>query len=155
MFQDIYSKLNEKIEKELNSTAEKDLDEYTNDKFSKIKTYISEFESEETNKNERINDQNINHMTNLLSDNKNFIKLKEYIETLKLEKYSYEGIIKTLKEKLKMSEAKIEEMAASAGMEKSQVEDYYKNAPQVKQNMMYAIREEKTFEKLMADMKVS
>lgn len=52
-------------------------------------------------------------------------------------------------------DAKIEEMAASSGMEKKQVEDYYKNAPQVKQNLMYAIREEKTFEKLMNDMKVS
>lgn len=51
-------------------------------------------------------------------------------------------------------DAKIEEMAQDSGMEKSQIEQYYKGNEQIKQNMLYAIREEKTFEKLLQDMKV-
>ncbi len=49
---------------------------------------------------------------------------------------------------------KIDEMAEQSGMEKSQIEQYYKGNEQIKQNMLYAIREEKTFEKLISDMKV-
>jgi len=51
-------------------------------------------------------------------------------------------------------DAKIEEMAAQSGMEKDQVATYYKSNEQIKANIMYAIREEKTFEKLISDMKV-
>lgn len=51
-------------------------------------------------------------------------------------------------------DAKIDEMAEQSGMEKSQIEQYYKGNEQIKQNMLYAIREEKTFEKLISDMKV-
>lgn len=49
---------------------------------------------------------------------------------------------------------KIEEMASQSGMEKDQLASYYKSNESVKSNVMYAIREEKTFEKLIADMKV-
>lgn len=51
-------------------------------------------------------------------------------------------------------DVKIEEMASQSGMDKEQVSTYYKSNEQVKSNLMYAIREEKTFEKLIADMKV-
>ena len=51
-------------------------------------------------------------------------------------------------------EAKIEEMATESGMEKEQVENYYKANEQIKSNIMYAIREEKTFEKLIAEVKL-
>jgi trigger factor len=51
-------------------------------------------------------------------------------------------------------DVKIEEMASQSGMDKEQVATYYKSNEQVKSNLMYAIREEKTFEKLIADMKV-
>jgi trigger factor len=51
-------------------------------------------------------------------------------------------------------DVKIEEMASQSGMDKEQVSTYYKSNEQVKSNLMYAIREEKTFEKLITDMKV-
>lgn len=51
-------------------------------------------------------------------------------------------------------DAKIQEMADQSGMEKAQLEQYYKSNEQIKQNLFYAIREEKTFEKLIQDMKV-
>lgn len=51
-------------------------------------------------------------------------------------------------------DAKIQEMADQSGMDKAQIEEYYKGNDQIKQNMLYAIREEKTFEKLIQDMKV-
>lgn len=51
-------------------------------------------------------------------------------------------------------DAKIEEMAAQSGMDKKQLEGYYKGNQNIKTNLMYAIREEKTFEKIIADMKV-
>lgn len=50
--------------------------------------------------------------------------------------------------------AKIQEMADQSGMDKKQIEQYYLGNEQIKQNMLYAIREEKTFEKLIQDMKV-
>lgn len=51
-------------------------------------------------------------------------------------------------------EAKIEEMAAQSGMDKAQVSQYYNSNEQIKQNIMYAIREEKTFDKLVSEVKV-
>lgn len=51
-------------------------------------------------------------------------------------------------------DTKLEEMAAESGMDKKQIETYYKSNETVKTNLMYAIREEKTFEKLIQDMKV-
>ncbi|MEX0799326.1 MAG: trigger factor [Bacteriovoracaceae bacterium] len=51
-------------------------------------------------------------------------------------------------------DSKIQEMADQSGMEKKQLEQYYTGNDQIKQNMLYAIREEKTFEKLIQDMKV-
>lgn len=51
-------------------------------------------------------------------------------------------------------ENKIEEMVAQSGMEKEQLANYYKSNESVKSNIMYAIREEKTFDKLISDMKV-
>lgn len=49
---------------------------------------------------------------------------------------------------------KIEEMASTSGLDKAQIETYYKGNEQIKTNLMYAIREEKTFEKLISEMKV-
>lgn len=51
-------------------------------------------------------------------------------------------------------DAKLDEMAAQSGMEKKQLEGYYKGNQNIKTNLMYAIREEKTFDKIIADMKV-
>ena len=49
-------------------------------------------------------------------------------------------------------DAKIAEMAEASGMDKDQIAGYYKSNEQIKQNLKYAIREEKTFEKLLSDM---
>lgn len=51
-------------------------------------------------------------------------------------------------------DAKIAEMAASSGMDVKQIENYYKGNEQIKTNLMYAIREEKTFDKLVSEMRV-
>lgn len=52
-------------------------------------------------------------------------------------------------------DSKIEEMVAQSGMSKEEIAKFYKSNENVKRNLMYAIREEKTFEALMKDMKVS
>ena len=49
---------------------------------------------------------------------------------------------------------KIEEMASQTGMEVDKVKEYYSSNDQVKKNMMYAIKEEKTFEALKSDIKI-
>lgn len=49
---------------------------------------------------------------------------------------------------------KIAEMAEQSGMDKEQISGYYKSNENVKSNLMYAIREEKTFAKLTTEMKV-
>ncbi len=49
---------------------------------------------------------------------------------------------------------KLEEMASQSGMEKGQIEQYYKSNANLKQNMLYVIREEKTFDALKSKMKV-
>jgi trigger factor len=46
-------------------------------------------------------------------------------------------------------DAKIEETAKASGLDSEQVKNYYTSNEQIKQNMMYAIREEKTFEKVI------
>ena len=50
---------------------------------------------------------------------------------------------------------KIMEMVEQSGMEKTQVESYYKSNVNVKKNMMYAIREEKTFAHIFTKVKLS
>jgi trigger factor len=61
--------------------------------------------------------------------------------------------------KIETSEAdfdkKIEESAATAGMDIATVKKYYSSNAQIKNNLMYAIREEKTFEELKKKMKIS
>lgn len=52
-------------------------------------------------------------------------------------------------------DVKLEEMAAQSGMKRDDIAHFYKSNANVKRNLMYAIREEKTFEKLIAGMKVS
>jgi trigger factor len=52
-------------------------------------------------------------------------------------------------------DAKIEEMAATSGMKKDEINKFYKGNENIKRNLMYAIREEKTFAALMKDMKIS
>lgn len=52
-------------------------------------------------------------------------------------------------------DAKIEEMVAQSGMKKEEIAKFYKSNENIKRNLMYAIREEKTFASLMKDMKVS
>jgi trigger factor len=52
-------------------------------------------------------------------------------------------------------DAKVEEMAAQSGMKRDDLAHFYKSNANVKRNLMYAIREEKTFEKIIAGMKVS
>jgi trigger factor len=50
---------------------------------------------------------------------------------------------------------KIEESAAQAGMDVETVKKYYSSNSQIKNNLMYAIREEKTFEELKKKLKVA
>jgi len=52
-------------------------------------------------------------------------------------------------------DAKIEEMVAQSGMKKEEISKFYKSNENIKRNLMYAIREEKTFAALTKDMKVS
>lgn len=52
-------------------------------------------------------------------------------------------------------DAKLAEIAGQSGMEVAQIEAYYKGNETLKKNMLYVIREEKTFEKLIEDLKVS
>jgi trigger factor len=52
-------------------------------------------------------------------------------------------------------DVKIDEMAAQSGMKKEEISKFYKSNENIKKNLMYAIREEKTFDKLIKDMKVS
>ena len=49
---------------------------------------------------------------------------------------------------------KIDEMATQSGMERDQIAGYYSSNENIKNNIMYAIREEKTFDKLISEMKV-
>lgn len=50
---------------------------------------------------------------------------------------------------------KIEESAKTAGMDVDTVKKYYSTNAQIKNNLMYAIREEKTFEELKKKMKIA
>lgn len=52
-------------------------------------------------------------------------------------------------------DAKIEEMVAQSGMKKEEISKFYKSNENIKRNLMYAIREEKTFDALAKQMKVS
>lgn len=52
-------------------------------------------------------------------------------------------------------DAKIEEMVAQSGMKKDEISKFYKSNENIKRNLMFAIREEKTFAALIKDMKVS
>ncbi len=51
-------------------------------------------------------------------------------------------------------EAKINETASSSGLDADQIREYYTSDANIKKNLMYAIREEKTFEKLIEQVKV-
>lgn len=51
--------------------------------------------------------------------------------------------------------AKLEESAKTAGIDVETVKKYYSSNEQIKSNMMYAIREEKTFEALKKKLKIS
>lgn len=52
-------------------------------------------------------------------------------------------------------DVKLDEMVAQSGMKKEEISKFYKSNENIKRNLMYAIREEKTFESLMKEMKVS
>ncbi len=52
-------------------------------------------------------------------------------------------------------DAKIEETAKGSGLDAEQVRKYYTSNEQTKQNLMYAIREEKTFDKIIEKVKVT
>lgn len=52
-------------------------------------------------------------------------------------------------------DVKIDEMVSQSGMKKEEIAKFYKSNENIKRNLMYAIREEKTFASLMKDMKVS
>lgn len=51
-------------------------------------------------------------------------------------------------------DAKLEEVAATSGLDMDQVKDFYGADEKMKNNLMYAIREEKTFEKMYTMMNV-
>ncbi|MDC0253936.1 trigger factor [Bacteriovoracales bacterium] len=50
---------------------------------------------------------------------------------------------------------KIEETAKSSGMKKEEIEKYYNSNEKIKSNLLYAIREEKTFKKLKENLRIS
>ncbi len=52
-------------------------------------------------------------------------------------------------------DAKIDEMVAQSEMKKEEISKFYKSNENIKRNLMYAIREEKTFDALTKQMKVS
>jgi trigger factor len=52
-------------------------------------------------------------------------------------------------------EVKLAEMAAQSGMEVEQLKSFYLKNDKVKKNLLYAIREEKTFKAVITDMKVA
>ena len=52
-------------------------------------------------------------------------------------------------------DVKIDEMVAQSGMKKEEIAKFYKSNENIKRNLMYAIREEKTFDALTKEMKVS
>ena len=52
-------------------------------------------------------------------------------------------------------EAKIEETAQGSGLDAEQIRQYYMSNEELKKNMMYAIREEKTFDKLKEEVTVT
>ena len=52
-------------------------------------------------------------------------------------------------------DAKIDEMVAQSEMKKEEISKFYKSNENIKRNLMYAIREEKTFAALEKEMKVS
>ena len=52
-------------------------------------------------------------------------------------------------------DVKIDEIVTQSGMKKDEVAKFYKSNENIKRNLMYAIREEKTFAALTKDMKVS
>jgi trigger factor len=52
-------------------------------------------------------------------------------------------------------DAKIDEMVAQSEMKKEEISKFYKSNENIKRNLMYAIREEKTFAALIKEMKVS
>ncbi len=52
-------------------------------------------------------------------------------------------------------DAKIDEMVAQSGMKKDEIAKFYKSNENIKRNLMFAIREEKTFTALTKEMKVS
>jgi len=52
-------------------------------------------------------------------------------------------------------DVKIAEMVSQSGMKKEEIEKFYKSNENIKRNLMYAIREEKTFDALIKGMKVS
>jgi trigger factor len=52
-------------------------------------------------------------------------------------------------------DVKIDEMVSQSGMKKDEISKFYKSNENIKRNLMYAIREEKTFSALVKEMKVS
>lgn len=51
-------------------------------------------------------------------------------------------------------DAKLEEISAGSGLKPEQIKEYYNSDPKVKNNIMYAIREEKTFEEIKKKVKI-
>ena len=49
---------------------------------------------------------------------------------------------------------KMDESAKMSGLDLEQVKSYYATNDSIKQNMMYAIREEKTFDKLKSELTI-
>ncbi len=52
-------------------------------------------------------------------------------------------------------DVKLDEMVAQSGMKKDEIAHFYKSNANIKRNLMYAIREEKTFDKIISLIKVS
>lgn len=108
MFDEIYDSLNAKIEQEMRSTADRDLENYSDNKFANIQMMISDFSPNDAPRKPETQKD----WQETLQKNKDFKKLKEYIEDLKIELYSQETTVSALKEKLRISEKALEEERA-------------------------------------------
>lgn len=69
-----------------------------------------------------------------------------------LDKLAKDFEVETSEEDLNV---KIEEIAKHSGMDPEQIKSYYTSNEQIKQNLRYAIREEKTFEKILEKVKLT
>ena len=78
----------------------------------------------------------------------------ELLQRIEFGEYEYDPLWQQSYLEDYIFEAKVDEMVKSSGMEADKIREYYMSNEQMKKNMMYAIKEEKTFAALKADLKI-